>query len=266
LKTARTEQAGGSGEQQDIIYGLHALREALRSGSGRLLRLYVARQDRQYADIVQLARCQHIPVYLEARESLNRFVPHRHHQGIVGFVAAKSYASEEDILDYATHQPIPPLLVVLDGIEDPQNLGAVLRTAEAAGVHGVFIPERRAVGLTAGVARASAGAIEYVRVARTTNIGGLINRLQEQDITACALDLHAPVAYTSLDFRGPMALVFGKEGKGIRPGVAGKCRARAAIPMFGHIQSLNLSTTVGIVLFEMIRQRQAGEEKQKRST
>ena len=245
----------GSGEQSEVVYGLRALREILRANTRPLLRIHVIRPDRQFSDLVQLARTKHIPVHIVPPERLDRFVPGGHHQGIVGLVGAKAYADEEELLDFAIHHPSPALLVVFDSIQDPQNLGAVLRTAEAAGVQGVFIPERRSVGLTASVARASAGAIEYVQVARTRNTSRLIEKLQECGVRTYALDPTASTPYTALDLREPVALVFGAEGGGIRPGVKSKCDGRVSVPMMGQIESLNLSVTVAIALFEAVRQR-----------
>ena len=248
-------QPDGSGDQPEVVYGLHALREILRANTRPLLRIHVVRPDRQFSDIVQLARNKRIPVHIDPPARLDRLVPQGRHQGIVGLVGAKAYADEEDLLDFAVHHSTPALLVVLDSIQDPQNLGAVLRTAEAAGVHGVFIPERRSVGLTSSVAKASAGAIEYVQVARSRNTSRLLEKLMDSGVRTYALDPTASTSYTALDLREPVALVFGAEGGGIRPGVKNKCDERVMIPMLGQIESLNLSVTVAILLFEAVRQR-----------
>ena len=237
------------------MYGLHTLREILRARTRSLLRIHVIREDRQFSDIVRLARSRRILIQIELPERLDRLAQGGRHQGIVGVVAAKAYADEEELLDHTIHQPDPALLVVLDNIQDPQNLGAVLRTAEAAGAHGVFIPERRSVGLTAGVAKASAGALEYIQVARARNISRLLEKMQKSGVMTYALDPSASKPYTNLDFREPVALVFGAEGGGIRPGVMSKCDERARIPMLGRIESLNLSVTVAVALFEAVRQR-----------
>src|SRR3989475_8960784 len=154
----------GRGEPSEVIYGLHAVRDALRSGARPLVRLLVVRQDRQFADLIRLARSAGVPVPLQPRPVLDRLVPDGRHQGVVGLAASKRYADPKEILDYARERGEPPFLVLLDGVEDPHNLGAVLRTAEAAGVHGVFIPERRAVGLTSVVAKVSAGGLDHISV------------------------------------------------------------------------------------------------------
>lgn len=247
--------AAGSDDGAETLYGLHAVREALRSGSRPLLRLLVARQDRQYADLVRLARSAEVPVHEEPRPVLDRLAPAGKHQGVIALVASKAYANQEEILEYARRRGERPLLVVLDGVQDPQNLGAVLRTAEAAGCHGLFIPERRSAGLTGTVAKASAGALEHLRVARVQNVSRLIEALQAENLWVYALDPSAPKAYTALDFREPVALVFGGEARGVRPGVLDKCDDRVRIPMQGKVASLNVSAAAAIVLFEVARQR-----------
>ena len=161
--------ADGNDDSQEILYGLHAVREALRAEARPLQRLLVIRMDKQFGDLVQLARARHIPIHVQPLASFDRLVPGGRHQGVIAYAAAKEYESEEAILARAAQKQEPPLLVILDGVEDPHNLGAVLRTAEGAGAHGVFIPERRAAGLTSVVAKASAGAIDYIPVARVTN-------------------------------------------------------------------------------------------------
>lgn len=177
---------------------------------------------------------------------------------MVAVVAATSYASEDEILGHAAQQVESGFFLALDGVEDPQNFGAVLRTAVTAGIHGVFTPDRRSVGLTASVARSSAGAVEYVRVARCPNIGKLIDRLQKRAVNTVALDSHAPQLYTELDFKEPILLVFGGEGKGLRSGILEKCHAQARIPMRGPVHSLNISASVAVVAYEVVRQRMEG--------
>lgn len=248
----------GSDSPSEVIYGLHAVREALRAGVRPLQRLLLLGTDRQFADIVQLAREKRVPVHIEPRAALDRLVPGGRHQGVVGLVAAKAYAEPGDILLSAQGEGKTPLLVLLDGVEDPHNLGAILRTAESSGVQGVFIPERRAVGLTSVVAKASAGAVDHMPVGRVPNLSRLIERLQDAGLWVYALDADAPKVYTALDFRGPVALVFGGEGRGVRPGVRGACDDAAHIPMLGKVGSLNVSAAAAVVLYEALRQRQEG--------
>jgi 23S rRNA (guanosine2251-2'-O)-methyltransferase len=250
--------ADGNDNPPEVIYGLHAVREALRAGVRPLQRLLVLATDRQFGEIVRLAKERRIPVHVEPRAAFDRFVPAGHHQGIIGLVAAKAYAEPDDIISSAQTQGQIPLLVLLDGVEDPHNLGAILRTAEASGVQGVFIPERRAVGLTSVVAKASAGAVDYMPVGRVANLTRLIEQLQGAGLWVYALDADGPKVYTALDLRGPVALVFGGEGKGVRPGVREACDETARIPMVGRVGSLNVSASAAVVLYEVLRQRGVG--------
>lgn len=254
-------QADGNDNFPEVIYGLHAVREALRAGVRPLQRLLVLATDRQFGEIVRLAKEQRVPVHVEPRAAFDRLVPAGHHQGVVGVVAAKAYAEPDDILASAQAEGQTPMLVLLDGVEDPHNLGAILRTAEASGVQGVFIPERRAVGLTSTVAKASAGAVDHMSVGRVPNLSRLIERLQRAGIWVYALDAEATKVYTELDFRGPVALVFGGEGKGVRPGVRDACDEAAHIPMLGKVGSLNVSASAAIVLYEAVRQRRGSAGK-----
>jgi 23S rRNA (guanosine2251-2'-O)-methyltransferase len=244
----------GSDDKNGVLYGLHAVREALRAGSRPLQRLLVLRTDGQFSDLVSLARAKSVPVHIEPRPAIDRMVPRGNHQGVVGIVAAKAYSEEDDILVFAKSQQ-QPLLLLLDGVEDPYNLGAVLRTSEAAGVHGVILPERRSVGLTALVAKASAGALDHMHVARVRNLSRTIERLQQEGMWVYGFAPASPKSYTVLDYRGPVALVLGGEGKGIRRGVLEKCDDTVHIPMCGHVASLNVSAAAAIALFEVVRQR-----------
>ncbi|WP_455244402.1 23S rRNA (guanosine(2251)-2'-O)-methyltransferase RlmB [Petrachloros mirabilis] len=247
----------GNAEEPELLYGLHAIREALRAGTRPLQRLLVQRTDHQFSDIVQQAKAKHIPVRIEPPAALDRLVPKGKHQGVIAFVAAKAYSSTEDILQRASHCVEAPFLVILDGVEDPHNLGAVLRTAEAAGVHGLFIPERRATGLTSVVAKVSAGALDHMLVARVVNLSRLIENLKERGIWVYAVEPTAKKQYTDIDMTGPIAFVLGGEGTGIRPGVLKECDDRTAIPMMGKVESLNVSAAAAVTLFEGLRQRAA---------
>lgn len=243
------------------MYGLHAVREALRANARPLQRLLVLRSDRQFADLVQLARVRHVPVHIEPQAAFDRLVPGGKHQGVIAFVAAKAYSSTEDILQRAKERGEPPFLVLLDGVGDPHNLGAVLRTAEAAGVHGVFIPERRTVGLTSVVAKVSAGALDHILVSRVGNLARLIEDLKKVGVWVYAVEPSAQKQVTQLDFSGPVALVFGGEGQGVRPGVLQHCDDRVSIPMKGKVESLNVSAAAAVTLFEVVRQRGESESR-----
>jgi 23S rRNA (guanosine2251-2'-O)-methyltransferase len=224
----------------------------------------VLRTDRQFADVVQLARAQQVPVHIEPQPAFDRLVPGGRHQGVIAFVAAKSYSNMEEILERAKQQGEPPFLVLLDGVEDPHNLGAVLRTAEAAGAHGVFIPERRAVGLTSVVAKVSAGALDHILVSRVGNLARLIDGLKKTGVWIYAVEPSAQKLVTQIDLAGPVALVFGGEGQGVRPGVLQQCDDRVSIPMKGKVASLNVSAAVAVTLFEAVRQRgESGSRTQK---
>ena len=181
------EPVGGSADLSELVFGLHPVTEILLSGQRTFQRIHILRSDGQFSRIVGLAKSRGIPFSLESRERLDHLVSQGRHQGVVGVVAIKGYAEEEEVLSFAKSQDLAPFLLLLDGLEDPQNFGAILRTAEVAGVHGVFIPDRRAVGLSAGVAKSSAGALDYMRVVRTTNIGKLIDRLALMDISSYAI-------------------------------------------------------------------------------
>lgn len=255
--------AAGNASQQELLYGLHAVREALRAGTRPLRRILVLRIDRQFSDLVQLAKSKRIPVHIEPQAALDRLVPAGKHQGIIAFVAAKSYSSTEEILERARVLGEAPLLIILDGVEDPHNLGAVLRTAETAGVHGVIVPERRAVGLTSVVAKVSAGALDHMLVARVVNLSRLIEELKAAGVWVYAVEPTAPTSYTAMDLTGPVALVLGGEGEGIRPGVLKECDARISIPMKGKVESLNVSAAVAVTVFEAVRQRRISKSDRK---
>ncbi|MCY4612317.1 MAG: 23S rRNA (guanosine(2251)-2'-O)-methyltransferase RlmB [Nitrospira sp.] len=237
------------------MFGIRAVTEALRSGSRTFIKILLSHRHRQFSPIIRFAKVQGVPLQVQPRERLDRLVSSAHHQGVVALVAAKSYASEDEILGHAGQQDEPGFFLALDGVEDPQNFGAVLRTAATAGIHGVFIPDRRSVGLTASVAKSSAGAVEHVRVARCPNIGTLIKRLQDRGMKTVALDPRSPRLYTELDFKGPTLLVFGGEGRGLRSRIVDQCDAQARIPMRGQVNSLNVSASVAVVAYEVVRQR-----------
>lgn len=245
----------GSDESADVLYGFHAVLEALQSRTRSLQRLWLVRPDGRYFPLTRLAKERGIPFSIESRERLDQIVGNRHHQGVVARAAAKSYLDGEELLDSLSSSSSPGLLVILDHIQDPHNLGAVIRSSEAAGVHGVVIPKHRAVGLTTGVAKASAGALEHVPIARVANTGKFIEQCRQLGILTLALVPEGQSLYSDVDLTGPVALVFGSEGEGIRPIVLKKCEREAHIPMMGQTNSLNVSVAVGVTLFEAVRQR-----------
>ncbi len=244
--------------QTDLLYGLHPVLEALRAADRGLHRIYVerGRRGRIVDEVLQLAKARQVPVSFETREELDRRAGSARHQGAVGIGSAKACLALEDLLEKVSGIEAP-LLLVLDGIEDPHNLGAILRTAEAAGAHGVVLPTRRAAGLTATVAKASAGAVEHLSIARVVNVSQAIEKLKSARFWVYGLDMKGNRSYLDVDYRGPVALVIGGEGRGLRPLVASQCDGRVQVPMFGKVESLNASVAAAIVLYEVVRQRAA---------
>ncbi len=238
------------------IYGVLPVSEALRANARRIDKIVVAdgAREKRLHEIFDLARANGVRVDRVPREALERLVePSANHQGVVAFAAAADYVAVDEILDAAT--VTVPLIVILDGVEDPRNLGAVLRSAECAGATGIIIPDRRAAGLTETVAKSSAGAIEYVKVAKTTNLNRLIEDLKERNIWVIGTSGDAATDYTEWDWSGPCALVLGAEGSGLHRLVAENCDVLVKIPMYGKIDSLNVSVAAGVILFEARRQR-----------
>ena len=243
--------------QTDKIFGINPVLEALRAGRP-IQRLLVAEQrkrDHDLARILVLARDAGVEIRQVSREALNREAHNTSHQGIVAVVAARKYVSLDEVLALPASKGQVPLFVVLDGVEDPRNLGAILRTAETAGVHGVIIPERRATGLTETVAKASAGALEYVPVVKVVNIVKALEDLKKAGIWVFGAEAGKGTVYWKADFSGPVALVLGGEGRGVRRLVAERCDSLVAIPLCGQISSLNVSVAAGVLLYEVLRQR-----------
>jgi 23S rRNA (guanosine2251-2'-O)-methyltransferase len=240
------------------LIGIHAVREALAAGRA-LERVIVAqgRHGERVQEIVELARSRDIPVRFEDRARLDRLAETSHHQGIVALAAAKQALSLQDLLAKA---PQPALLVLLDGVEDPRNLGAIVRTALAAGAGGIVIPERRAAGLTETVTQTSAGALEHLPVARVKNLAAAMEDLKEAGLWLVGLDERGEKLYTAVDYTGPVALVVGGEGRGLHELVRKLCDFLVAIPTVGPVRSLNVSVAAGVVLFEAVRQRAARRE------
>lgn len=237
------------------LLGIHAIREALEAGRA-IERIVVARGrggDR-VEEIVRLARSRNVPVRFENREAITRLAGSEQHQGIIALAGAKSASTLEDLA--ALEKP-DALVVLLDGVEDPHNLGAILRSALAAGADGVVIPERRAAGLTETVSRSSAGALEHLPVARVTNLARAMDELKQAGFWLAGLDERAPQEYTQANLTGRLALVLGGEGKGLHELTRKRCDFLVSIPTTGPVRSLNVSVAAGVVLFEAVRQRRA---------
>jgi 23S rRNA (guanosine2251-2'-O)-methyltransferase len=247
-----------------VVYGMNPVRELLRARTEGVSELWLAEgqaEGRRFAELSQLARSAGAKVREAPRQKLDRVAGTDAHQGVVATVADFQYRDLEDLLELVQASDRPALLLILDGIEDPQNLGAIIRSAHALGAHGVVIPRDRAAGITPAVDKASAGAVEHCPVARVTNLVQSIERLKEAGIwtVATAADGDRPVS--DVDLAGPIALVIGGEGQGIRPLVRRTCDYTAYVPMLGHVGSLNASAAAAIVLYEGARQRKIKGEK-----
>lgn len=237
------------------IEGRNAVIEAFRSGKP-IDKLFVLDgcQDGPVRSITREARKHDTIISYVAKERLDQLSETGKHQGVIAFAAAYEYAQVEDILALAEEKGEPPFVFLLDNIEDPHNLGAIIRTANLAGAHGVIIPKRRAAGLTATVAKTSAGALNYTPVAKVTNLGQTIEELKKKGMWFVCADMDGDVMYR-LDLKGPIGMVIGNEGEGVSRLVKEKCDFTASIPMKGDIDSLNASVAAGVLAYEIVRQR-----------
>lgn len=238
-----------------VIEGRNAVMEAFRAGR-TIDRLYILDgcHDGPVLSIKREAQKHSAMIKYVEKERLDQLSETGRHQGVIAIAAAYEYASVEDMLQAAREKQEPPFLILLDNIEDPHNLGAVIRTANLAGAHGVIIPKNRAVGLTATVARTSAGALNYTPVAKVTNLAKTIEELKEEGLWFVCADMNGTSMY-QLDLKGPIGLVIGSEGEGVGRLVKEKCDMSAAIPMKGNIDSLNASVAAGVLAYEIVRQR-----------
>lgn len=241
---------------EEQLEGRNPVLEALRSGRP-LHRILVARGERHGSvlDILRFAHESGVPVEEVDRRELDRRSGCRAHQGVLALAAARAYATLEDILQNAGGRGEAPFLVVAAGLQDPQNLGSLLRSAEAAGAHGVILPERRSVGLTPAAVKASAGASEHLPVARVVNLARALEGLKERGLWVYGADPGGDRPYFEADLRGPLALVIGSEGRGMPRLVRERCDGLIRIPMKGRVGSLNAAVAAAIILFEASRQR-----------
>ena len=241
--------------EQLTIEGRNAVIEAFRSGK-TIDRVFILDncQDGPIMTIKREAKKTDCLIKFVSRERLDQMSETGKHQGVIAYAAAYEYAQVDDILKLAEEKQEPPFLLLLDNIEDPHNLGAIIRTANLAGAHGVIIPKNRAVGLTATVARTSAGALHYTPVAKVTNLARTIDDLKKQGMWFVCADMGGTQMY-DLDLKGPMGLVIGNEGDGVSKLVREKCDFIASIPMQGDIDSLNASVAAGVLAYEIVRQR-----------
>lgn len=241
--------------KEQTIEGRNAVLEAFRSGK-TIDKLYILDgcQDGSISNIKREARRQDTIINFVTKERLDQLSSTGHHQGVIAQAAAYSYATVEEMLETAREKGEDPFLILLDNIEDPHNLGAIIRTANLAGAHGVIIPKRRAAGLTAVVARASAGALNYTPVAKVTNLTAAIKELKEKGLWFVCADMGGETMY-DLKLTGPIGLVIGNEGEGVSRLVREACDFTASIPMKGNIDSLNASVAAGVLAYEIVRQR-----------
>jgi 23S rRNA (guanosine2251-2'-O)-methyltransferase len=241
------------------IYGINSVTEALKA-RGRAFEwvgMAKERHDLRLQRLIEDCRKIGIPVRFLPRTELDRMAGNAAHQGVVAVTSAKQYNDLDDVIGAKRSQY--SLLIVLDGVEDPHNLGAILRTSDAAGADGVIIPERRAAGVTGTVTKVSAGATEHLPIAKVTNIARTIEELKDRHIWTVGLDEHGKQTYDALDYNMNCAFVFGAEGKGLHDLVKKKCDFLVSIPMLGKVPSLNVSVAAGVVLYELVRQRRARE-------
>jgi 23S rRNA (guanosine2251-2'-O)-methyltransferase len=239
----------------NYIYGINAVAEALKARSRAFQWVGVAkeRHDLRLQRVVEECRRQGVALRFLSRAELEDMAGNNAHQGVVAVTSAKQYSGLDDVVDGKRGHY--SLVVVLDGVEDPHNLGAIVRTADAAGADGVVIPERRAAGVTAIVTKASAGASEHLPIARVTNVSRTLDELKAKNLWIVGLDERGPESYDALDYNMDCAIVLGAEGKGVHELVRRKCDHLVSIPMLGKVSSLNVSVAAGVVLYEIVRQR-----------
>jgi 23S rRNA (guanosine2251-2'-O)-methyltransferase len=226
----------------------------LRARARRIDRIIIAEgaRDARLREVIEAARAARVPVRRDARVALDRLTHNANHQGVIAVTSAATYSDAEDLLDDIAPSTI---FILLDGVEDPHNLGAIVRTAECGGATAVIVPERRAAHITEAVAKTSAGAVEHLPVARVTNLASFIQELKRHNVWVVGVEGSAEMAYTEFNYAGALALVFGGEGHGLHRLVRERCDAVVSIPMHGSVTSLNVSVAVGVVLFEALRQR-----------
>jgi len=242
-----------------IIFGIHAVSEALKSGARSFEYVGISRErhDHRVQRVIDDCRASGVQVRFMPREELDRLANTHTHQGVVAVSSSKQYADVDMLLDQRKGEY--SFLVVLDGIEDPHNLGALVRTADGAGADGVIIPERRAVGLTGTVVKASAGASEHLPIARVTNISRTLEELKDRNLWTVGLDERGTQSYDGLDYNMNCAIVLGAEGKGLHDLVRKRCDFLVSIPMLGHVPSLNVSVAGAVMMYEVARQRRSAK-------
>lgn len=240
----------------DKLAGVNSIMEAIR-GRRKIQKIYIqeGRTGKKVEELIQLAQKKGIFCQMVDKQRLDQMYTQANHQGVIAQVEDFSYATVEEILEKASMQGEAPFILILDGIEDPQNLGSIIRTAECAGVHGVILPRHNSSEVTAAVSRASAGAVEHMLIARETNLVTTMKQLKEQGIWITGAEMDGKEPYFSCEFPSPTAIVIGGEGSGMRRLVRETCDLTVRIPMYGEVNSLNASVAAGLVIFEVMRQR-----------
>ena len=240
----------------DQIEGRNSVLELLESGRD-INKIFVTRGEKHGSinKILAIARERKIIVVEKSQKQMEEMAQEENYQGVIAIVPPFEYVEVEDILAYANEKQEPPFVLILDGIEDPHNLGSIIRTAETAGVHGIIIPKRRAASVNSTVNKASAGAVEHMKIARVTNITDTIDQLKQAGLWICGTDINAEKYYYNQDLTGPLGIVIGNEGKEISEKVKKNCDFSVKIPMKGKIQSLNAAVSTGIIVYEAVKQR-----------
>ncbi|MBP1588141.1 MAG: 23S rRNA (guanosine(2251)-2'-O)-methyltransferase RlmB [Clostridia bacterium] len=247
--------------EQELVYGRNSVLEALRSGRSINKILYCGDLAGSMGTIFTLARDRNIIVTKVPREKLDLLTDGKNHQGVLLYLSSAEYSSVDDILGAAEASGEEPFIIILDEIQDAGNFGAIIRTADAVGAHGIIIPKRRSVPLTAAVAKASSGAVNYVKIARVTNIHQEILKLKERGIWIAGTDMSGTVDFCDADLNIPLAVVIGSEGSGMSRIVKDCCDLVLSIPMKGKVSSLNASVAAGVVLYEAFRQKNSAGRK-----
>ena len=249
------EMSGQADRDENIVFGRNAVIEILKSGRDiEKILIQSGQGEGSIKKIIGEAKSKGIVVQEVEKNKLDELSNMEKHQGVVAYAAAHQYATVEEILNDAKAKAEDPFILILDNIQDPHNLGAIMRSAHNAGVHGIIIPKRRAVGLTSTVAKSSAGAIEYMKVAKVANIAQTIEELKTKGIWVACADMDGEIIYKD-NLRGPIGIVIGSEGEGISRNVKNKCDFVVSIPMYGKVTSLNASVAASVLVYEVVRQR-----------
>ncbi len=261
-KEIRREEDREEKRFDDQIEGRNSVLELLESGKD-INKIYVTRGEKHGSinKILAIAKDRKIIVVEKDKRQMDEMAQEENYQGVIAIVPPFEYVEISDILDTAKEKNEDPFVIILDGIEDPHNLGSIIRTAETAGVHGIIIPKRRAASVNSTVNKASAGAVEHMKIARVTNISDSIEELKQAGLWICGTDISAEKYYYNQDLIGPLGIVIGNEGKGISEKVKKNCDFNVKIPMRGKITSLNASVSTGIIVYEAVKQRMAGSRK-----